>query len=159
MLKEEKIIANKGNSICKEKNGLVSLSDRLTKGIIEFFGNVVFEFNALSLYMKNKSIIPRDYRISEDEVDKYDELPFFENEWVAHREIEFDFKDINKVLFIRDLEFRELAFEDIIRILKRNNIEFCFLHEKWLPDNILPDITRYFFRVENWRKFINEKIY
>ncbi len=36
ILKEQKIIANKGESICREKNGVVSLSDRITKGIIEF---------------------------------------------------------------------------------------------------------------------------
>jgi hypothetical protein len=42
ILIDQKITANKGKSICSEKNGLVSLSDRITKGVIEFFGNVVF---------------------------------------------------------------------------------------------------------------------
>lgn len=54
ILKEQKIIANKGFSICKEKNNIVSLSDRITKGIVEFFGNVVFEFDAVSLYIKKQ---------------------------------------------------------------------------------------------------------
>lgn len=154
ILKAHKIIANKGRSICKENNGVISLSDKITKGIIEFFGNVAFEFDALSLYIKNKSITPRDYRISEDDIDKYDELPFFENEWVAPEELKFDLEDINKVLFITSRDFRESTFEDVVRILKSKDIEYCFLSEKWLPDNIFSDTTKYFFRIENWRKFI-----
>ncbi len=154
VLKQQKIIANKGNSICQSKNGFVSLSDKTTKGIVEFFGNVVFEFHAVSLYMKNKSIIPRDYGISEDDIDKYDELPFFENEWVAPEELKFDLEDVNKVIFITSRDFKGSTFEDIVRILKSKDIKYWFLSEKWLPDNILPDTTRYFFRIENWRKFI-----
>jgi len=80
ILEEQRIIANKGNSICQSKNGFISLSDRITKGIVEFFGNVVFEFDAVSLYRRNNLIAPRDYGISEDDIAKYDELPFFENE-------------------------------------------------------------------------------
>jgi len=154
ILKEQKIIANKGESICKEKNRLVSLSDRLTKGIVEFFGNVVFEFDAVSIYMKNKSIIPRDYGISEDDIDKYDELPFFENEWIVPEKLKFDLKDINKVIFITSGNFREPTFKNVVKILKNKNIEYCFLSEKWLPDNIFTDTTRYFFRIENREKFI-----
>jgi len=151
--KEHIIIANKGKSICKDKNGLVSLSDRITKGIVEFFGNVVFEFNSVSLYIKNKSIIPRDYGISEDDIDKYDDLPFFENEWVAPKELKFDINDINKVFLITSRDFRESTFEDVVKILKSKGIEYCFLSEKWLADNVIPDITRYFFRIENWIDF------
>jgi len=153
ILKKQKVIANKGNSICKEKNGFVSLSDRITKGIVEFFGNVVFEFDAASLYRKKKLIAPRDYGISEDDIDKYDELPFFENEWIAPEELKFDLGDINKVLFITSRDFQESTFEDIVRILKTKDIEYCFLSERWLADNVIPDITRYFFRTENWNKF------
>jgi len=61
ILKEQKIIANKGDSICKTKNGFISLSDRITQGIVAFFGNVIFEFDAVSLYRKNKSIAPKNY--------------------------------------------------------------------------------------------------
>jgi hypothetical protein len=154
ILKEQKIIANEGQSVCKENNGVVSLSDKITKGIIEFFGNVVFEFDAVSLHRKNKSIAPRDYGISEDDIVKYDELPFFENEWVAPKKLKFDLADINKVLLITSRDFKESTFEDVVTILKSKDIEYCFLSEKWLSDNILPDTTRYFFRIENWRKFI-----
>jgi len=154
ILKEQKITANKGESICREKNGVVSLSDRITKGIIEFFGNVTFEFDALSLYEKNKSIVPRDYGISEDDIKRYDELPFFENEWVISKKLEFDLKDINKVLLITSRDFKKSTFENVIWILESKDIEYCLLSEKWLPDNILPDTTRYFFRIENWSEFI-----
>ena len=155
ILKDQKIIANKGDSICQAKNGLVSLSDRITKGIVEFFGNVVFEFDAVSLYRENELTAPRDYGISEDDIVKYDELPFFENEWVAPKKLKFDLGDINKVLLITSRDFKESTFENVVRILKSKDIEYCFLSEKWLPDNIMPDITRYFFRVEDWREFKN----
>jgi len=154
ILKEVKIIANKGKSICKEENGLVSLSDRITKGLVEFFGNVVLEFDALSLYRKNKMLSPRNYGISEDDVNKYDELPFFENEWIIPEKLEFDLEDIKKVLLITSRDFKELKFEDAVRILKNKDVECCFLSEKWLPDNIPSDTTRYFLRIENWEKFI-----
>jgi len=153
ILTKQKIIANKGQSICKENNRVVSLSDRVTKGIIEFFGSVILEFDAVSLYSKNKLIAPRDYGISEDDIDKYDELPFFENEWVALEELKFDLEDIRKVLLITSRDFKESAFEDVAKILKSKDIEYYFLSEKWLPDNITPDITRYFFRIENWNEF------
>ena len=153
ILTKQKFIANKGQSICKENNRVVSLSDRVTKGIIEFFGSVILEFDAVSLYSKNKLIAPRDYGISEDDIDKYDELPFFENEWVALEELKFDLEDIRKVLLITSRDFKESAFEDVAKILKSKDIEYYFLSEKWLPDNITPDITRYFFRIENWNEF------
>lgn len=153
ILTQQKIIANKANSICQSKNGFISLSDRITKGIIEFFGNVVFEFDAISLYRKNKSIAPRDYGISEDAIEKYEELPFFENEWITQKELKFDLKDINKVLLIKSKDFKESSFKDVVRILKNKGIEYRFLSERWLADNIIPDITRYFFRIENWEKF------
>lgn len=153
ILTEQKILAHKGNSICKTGDGFVSLSDRMTKGIVEFFGNVVFEFDAISLYWKNKSIAPRDYGISEDDIEKYDELPFFENEWIIQKELEFDLKDVNKVLLIKSRDFKESSFKEVVRILKNKGIEYCFLSERWLGDNIIPDITRYFFRIENWEKF------
>lgn len=153
ILKEQKIIANEGQSICKENNGVVSLSDKITKGIIEFFGNVVFEFDAVSLHRKNKSIAPKDYGISEDDVVKYDELPFFENEWVTPKKLKFDLADINKVLLITSRDFKESTFEDVVTILKSKDIEYCFLSERWLANNVIPDITRYFFRIENWNEF------
>lgn len=154
ILKEQKIVANKGQSICKENNGVVSLSDRITKGIIEFFGNVVFEFDAVSLHRKNKMIAPRDYGISEDDIDKYDELPFSENEWIVPKKLEFDLEDINKVLLVMSRDFKESTFEDVVRVLKSKGIEYCFLSEKWLPDNVLSDTIAYFFRIENWKNFI-----
>jgi len=153
ILKEQKIIANKGNSICQSKNGLVSLSDRITKGIIEFFGNVVFEFDAVSLYRKNKLITPRDYGISEDDIDKYDELPFFENEWVISKELKFDLNDINKVLLITSSDFQESIFDGVTKLLRSKGITHSFLSVRWLHDNILSDIPRYFYRIENWSKF------
>jgi len=158
IFKEQKIIANKGKSICKEKNGFVSLSDKITKGSIEYFGNVIFEFDAISLYFKNRTIAPRDYLISEADIDKYDELPFFENEWVIPNELEFDLNSINKVLLITSRNFKKSKFKDVVRILKSKGIEYCFLSERWLPDNIASDTMRYFIRIENWKKFTNEKV-
>lgn len=153
ILEEQRIIANKGNSICQSKNGFISLSDRITKEIVEFFGNVVFEFDAVSLYRKNNLITPRDYGISEDDIAKYDELPFFENEWIVPEELRFNLKDVNKVLLITSKDFREAAFDDIITLLQSKGIEYTSLSERWLSDNILPDTARYFFRIENWGKF------
>jgi hypothetical protein len=153
ILEEQRIIANKGNSICQSKNGFISLSDRITKGIVEFFGNVVFEFDAVSLYRKNNLIAPRDYGISEDDIAKYDELPFFENEWIVPEELRFNLKDINKVLLITSKDFREAAFDGLITLLQSKRIEYTSLSERWLSDNILPDTARYFFRIEDWGKF------
>lgn len=153
ILEEQRVIANKGNSICQSKNGFISLSDRITKGIVEFFGNVVFEFDAVSLYRKNNLIAPRDYGISEDDIAKYDELPFFENEWIVPEELRFNLKDVNKVILITSKDFREAAFDDIITLLQSKRIEYTSLSERWLSDNILPDTARYFFRIEDWGKF------
>mgnify|MGYP001289206434 CR=1 FL=1 len=154
ILNKQKIIANKGRSICKEKNGLVSLSDRITKGIIEFFGNVILEFDAISLYKKNKLIVPKNYGSSSDII-KYDEVPLFENEWFIRDELKFDLKDINKVLLITNWEFRirESSFKDVIKLLKSRDIEYIFLSERSLSDNIVTDMTSYLLRIRSWKKF------
>lgn len=76
ILKEQKIIANKSNSICKEKNRQVSLSDGITKGIVEFFGNVTFEFDAISLYRKKISQLPLNINDGLSDIKNYDEAPF-----------------------------------------------------------------------------------
>lgn len=152
IVKEQRITANKGESICKEKNGLVSLSDRITKGIVEFFGNVVFEFDAVSIYRKNKSITPKSYGSSSN-IRKYDEVPLFENEWVAPKELKFSLEDINKVLLITNRNFRESAFENAAKALKSKGVEYIFLSERWLSDNIVTDMTRYLFRIKGWEKF------
>jgi hypothetical protein len=158
ILKEQRIIANKGESICKEKNGLVSLSDRITKGNIEFFGNVVFEFDALSIYRKNRLIAPKNYGSSSN-IKKYDEIPLFENEWVIHKELKFDLADINEMLFIMSKNYREPAFKDIVEVLKNNGIEYIFLPERSLADNIVTDMTSYLLRMRGWGKFNNLLVY
>ena len=152
LLKEQKIIANKGESICKEKNGLISLSDRITKGIVEFFGNVVFEFDAVSLYTKNKLIAPKKYGSSSD-IRKYDEVPLFENEWILPKEVKFDLEDVHKVLLITSRNFRESAFKDVVEALESKGIEYIFLSETWLPDNAVTDMTSYLLRIRGWNKF------
>jgi len=150
--KEQIIIANKGKSICKDKNGLVSLSDRITKGIVEFCGNVVFEFDAVSIYRKNRLIAPQNYGNSSD-IRKYDEVPLFENEWVIAKELKFDLEDINKVLLMTSRNFRESAFRYVIKALKDKDIEYIFLAERWLSDNIVTDMASYLLRIRGWRKF------
>ncbi len=152
ILKEQKIIANKGESICREKNGLVSLSDRITKGIVEFFGNVVFEFDAVSLYKKNKLIVPKNCGSSSD-IRKYDEMPLFENEWVIPKELKFDLADINKVLLITSRYFKESAFKNVVKASKNKGIEHIFLSERSLPDNNVTDMTSYLLRMRGWKKF------
>jgi len=152
ILKEQKFIANKGGSICQEKNGLVSLSDRVTKGIVEFFGNVVFEFDAVSIYRKNTLIAPKNYGSSSD-IKKYDEIPLFENEWAIPEEVKFDLGDINEVLLITSRNLRESAFKDVIKALKSKDIEYTFLPERWLSDNDVTDMTSYLIRTRGWRKF------
>ena len=155
LIKDRKLSANRGNSICRSKNGSVSLSDRITKGIVEFFGNVVFEFDALSLYERNQSIAPRDYGIAEDDIERYDELPFFENEWRIPKVVAFELNDINKVLLITSKDFQESVFEPVTALLEGAKISYCFLSEKWLPDKINSDTARYFLRLENWKNFID----
>ncbi|PIU28239.1 MAG: hypothetical protein COT09_05605, partial [Candidatus Hydromicrobium americanum] len=152
ILMDQKIIANRGKSICKEKNGLVSLSDRITKGIVEFFGSVIFELDAVSIYRKNRLIAPRNYGSSSD-IRKYDEVPLFENEWVASKELKFDLADINKVLFITSRCYREPAFKDVVKVLKTKGIEYVFLSERWLADNIVTDMASYLSRIRGWIKF------
>ena len=158
ILKEQKLIANKGESICKEKNGYVSLSDRLTQGVIEFFGNVVFEFDAVSLYIKNKLITPKNYGSSSD-ITKYDEMPLFENEWFIPLEVNFDLADITKVLLITSRDFREETFKDVVKAIKSKGIKYSFLSERWLSDNTVTDMTSYLLRIRNWRKFTKCKNY
>ena len=153
IISERNISVNKGNSICQSRDGFVSLSDRITRGIIEFFGNVVFEFNALSLYEKNLSIAPRDYGIAEDDIESYDELPFFENEWRTPKAVVFELSDINKVLLITSKDFQESVFERVTHLLEVATISHCFLSERWLPDKINSDTAQYFFRLENWNRF------
>jgi hypothetical protein len=152
ILKGKRIIANKGESICKEKNGLVSLSDRITKGIIEFFGNVVLEFDAVSIYRKNRSIAPRNYGSSSD-IRKYAEVPLFENEWIVPKETRFDLEDIKKALLITSKNFRQSAFRDVINVLKNKGVEYIFLSERRLSDNMVTDMTSYLCRIRGWSKF------
>lgn len=152
ILEEQKIIANKGGSICQEKNGLISLSDRITKGIVEFFGNVVFEFDAVSIYRKNKSITPKSYGSSSN-IRKYDEVPLFENEWAVPKELKFSLEDINKVLLITNRNFRESAFENAAKALKSKGVEYIFLSERWLSDSVVTDMTSYLSRIRGWDKF------
>jgi len=153
ILKEQKIIANKGDSICKTKNGFISLPDRITQGIVAFFGNVIFEFNAVSLYRKNKSVAPKNYGSSSDIRKYYDEVPLFENEWVIPKEFEFDLTDINKVLFITSGNYKESAFASVVETLENKDIEYCFISERWLSDNMVTDMTRYLMRIRCWKKF------
>ena len=155
IIRGRKLSANKGGSICQSRNGFVSLADRITQGLIEFFGNVVFEFDALSLYARSQLIAPRDYKIAEDDIERYDELPFFENEWTAPKLVAFELNDINKVLLITSQDFREPVFEPIIALLQDARISHCFLSEGWLPDKLNSDIARYFSRLGNWKRFIN----
>lgn len=152
ILKDHKIIANKGKSICEAKNGVVSLSDRITKGIVEFFGNVIFEFDAILLYSKNRLIAPKNYGNSHN-IKKYDEVPLFENEWVVAKELKFDLEDINEVLLITSRDFKESAFKNIVKILTSMGVAYSFLSERWLSDNILTDMTSYLFRIKGWNKF------
>ncbi|HRU02365.1 MAG TPA: hypothetical protein P5239_11755 [Victivallales bacterium] len=141
ILEDQKIIANKGKSICREKNGLVSLSDRITKGIIEFCGNVVFEFDAISIYGNSRDI------------SKYEEKPLFENEWILPKEIKFDLADINEVLLITSRHFMEFAFNDIVKVLKVKKIKYIFMSERLLSDNNVSDMTSYIIRMRSWKKF------
>lgn len=157
ILKEQKIIANKGESICKAKNGLVSLSDRITKGIVEFFGDVVFKFDAVSLYRKNKLITPKNYGSSSN-IRKYDEVPLFENEWVMPKKLKFDIENIEEVLLITNKNFRESAFQDVVKALKSKGIECTFLSERWLSDNIVTDMTSYLLRIRSWKRFGKERL-
>ncbi|MEW6674862.1 MAG: hypothetical protein AB1348_02410 [Nitrospirota bacterium] len=158
ILKDQKIIANKGKSICEAKNGLVSLSDRITKGIAEFFGNVIFEFDAVSLYVKNKLIAPKNYWNPYNFKKLYDEVPLFENEWVVKKELKFDLKDINEVLLITSRDFREPAFKNVVKTLTSYGVAYSFLSERWLPDNMVTDMTSYLIRFRRWRKFKDAEI-
>ena len=84
-------------------------------------------------------------------------MPFFENEWVVPEELKFDLEDINKVLFITSKDFREPTFDEVAKLLKSKDVKYGFLSVRWLHNNIIPDITRYFYRIEIWSKFKNEK--
>lgn len=160
ILKERKITANKGESICKEKNGLVSLSDRITKGIVEFFGNVVFEFDAVSIYKKNESIAPKNYGNSID-IRKYDEVPLFENEWVIPNELRFELADINRVIIVTSKNFKESVFKNVVKAIRSKGINYIFLSERQFSDNIVTDMTSYLLRIRGWDKFnrfVNVKV-
>lgn len=152
ILNERKIIANKGESICKEKNGLVSLSDRITKGIVEFFGNVVFEFDAVSIYRKNELIAPKNYGSSSD-IRKYDEIPLFENEWVIPNELRFELVDIHRVIIVTSRSFKESAFKNVVKAIRSKGINYIYLSERQLSDNIVTDMTSYLLRIRGWDKF------
>jgi len=153
IISERKVSANKGNSVCQSSNGFVSLSDRITRGIVEFFGNVIFEFDALSLYDQNPSLAPRDYAIAENDVERYDELPFFENEWCVPGTVTFGPEDINRVLFVTSKGRAEPGFQTIVDLLEHDGMAYLFVPERHLPDSINSDTARYFFRLENWSRF------
>jgi hypothetical protein len=153
ILKEQKIIANKGDSICKTKNGFISLSDRITQGIVAFFRNVIFEFDAVSLYRKNKSIAPKNQGSSSDIRKYYDEVPLFENDWVIPKELEFDLTDINKVLLITTRHYKGSASAIVVETLENKDIEYCFISGRWLSDNMVTDMIRYLMRIRGWKKF------
>lgn len=143
--------------MCKEEKETVSLSDRLTKGIVEFFGNVVFEFDALSLYKKNRLIMPTKYGSSSN-IEKYGGVPLFKNEWTSPKEVKFQKKDIRRVLFITSRNFKESKFKNIAKKLKELNIQYDYWSEIYLPYLRVSDFNSYLIRMRRWRKFANEKI-
>lgn len=118
---------------------------------------MVFEFDAVSIYRKNRLITPKIYGSSND-IKNYDEIPLFENEWVIPKELKFNLEDINEVLLIISKDFKEPAFKGIIKTLTSKGVAYSFLSKRWLPDNIVTDMTSYLLRTRKWRKFKDAKV-
>jgi hypothetical protein len=112
----------------------------------------------VSIYGKNRLIAPKDYGSSND-IGKYDEEPLSENEWVVPEELKFELADINKVILVTSRNFRTLAFKSVVKALKRRSINYVFLSETWLSDNIVTDMTSYLLRMRGWKKFNNLALY
>ncbi|MBC7265330.1 MAG: hypothetical protein H5T64_13405 [Chloroflexi bacterium] len=155
ILAECALIPNKGYSICRSGEEYVCLADRMTQGLFEFCGNVVFEFNAPSIFSKNSQIVPRDYGLSERDISLYDDFPFFEHEWVAPGSVRFALSDINRAFLLESREFKGPAFQEVQDALEAFKIPYCFVWAFSLPNNISSDTAKYFARLENWQKFQN----
>jgi hypothetical protein len=66
----------------------------------------------------------------------------------------FELNDIRKLLLLTSKDFPQSAFESLAALLKDTKISHPFLSERWLSDKIRVDTTRYFFRLESWKKFV-----
>ena len=69
------------------------------------------------------------------------------------KELKFDLEDINEMLLVISRDFRKSAFKEVIELLKSKDIEYIFLSQRWLSDNIVTDMTSYLFRIRGWKKF------
>lgn len=61
--------------------------------------------------------------------------------------------NINKVLLITSKNFKEPAVKNVVKILKNKGIEYIFLSERWLSDNMVTSIASYLYRIRCWNKF------
>jgi hypothetical protein len=94
ILEDKYLVAGKGIPIAGNNETLISISDYLNDYLAKIFGNIIREFNAHNIFMKN-TIIPTVY--SEAEGEDFEDMPFEECEWRADK-ISFDITDINKDL-------------------------------------------------------------
>jgi len=153
ILADRALIANKGVSICRNPDSFVCLSDRMTKGLVQFCGNIVFEFDAFRLYSGNFLLAPRDYGLSEEDTSRYEYFPFFENEWGARGKVEFELADINRVLFVVSSDCKKPHFRRVAQELDKVSLPYIYVGKSYLPDSLCSDTIRYFERLERWHKF------
>jgi len=153
ILTDEALIANKGWSICRNPDTFVCLAERMTQGLVEFCGQVVLEFDGSRLYSRNPHLAPRDYGLSEEDVSRYKDSPFFEHEWRAPGVVDFELTDINHVLLIKSRDCKAASFRHVAQTLNEANLPYTYLHKSYLSDDIRSDTIRYFVRLECWTRF------
>lgn len=153
ILKDRALIARKGGSICQSPEDFVSLAERVTKGLIEFCGEVVFEFDAVALCRHNPCLVPRDYGLSEEETWRYEDFPFFEHEWRAPTVVEFELADLNRVLLVNRPGSKPGLLTHVARRLDTAGVPYLRLDERHLADDVRSDTIRYFVRLECWARF------
>ncbi|HOC02832.1 MAG TPA: hypothetical protein PKK91_05070, partial [bacterium] len=94
----------------------------------------------------------RNYGSSQD-ISKYEEKALFENEWSSPKELKFDLANMNKVLLITSRHFKELAFKDVVKVLRDKSIKYIFLSERLLSENNVSDMRIYILRMRSWKEF------
>jgi len=155
ILADGALIPNKGYSICCNPEERVCLSDRMTQGLVEFCGNVIFEFSAVRTYEKNQFVAPRDYLVGEDDFARREEIPFFENEWGVPGWFRFDLGDVNGVWIVLEAggEASMRSVTPVVRILEQRAVPYELIRLCQLPDSIANDTIRYFARLDRWKQF------
>lgn len=147
ILKSKRLAVGEGKPIAGLDSDRVYLSDLYHRYLPIIFGDVIIQFQMKALLSKN-SIEPVVY--DESDKENFLEMPFEESSW-SSEEIVFDYKDIEKIIFvISDFSDGEIAGV-IDRIMETENIVYDWEVLTKIPDHSYQFcLERYYIRLKKY---------